>query len=64
MDFVVSRGRDVVAIEVKSGRPAKPAGLDAFRRACPRARQLVVGGGGLSLEEFFAASPERWLGPG
>jgi len=61
VDFVVSRGREIVAIEVKSGRPAKSAGMTAFCRAYPRARPLMIGGGGLSLEEFFAAAPEQWL---
>lgn len=61
VDYVVSRGREALAIEVKSGRPGKPTGMDAFRRAHPRARSLVVGSGGLELEEFFSAPPTRWL---
>ncbi|MFM8805186.1 MAG: AAA family ATPase, partial [Planctomycetia bacterium] len=61
VDFVVSRGRDVVAIEVKSGRPGKAAGLAAFCRVYPRARPLIIGGGGLALEEFFAAAPGPWF---
>lgn len=61
VDFVVSRGREAVAIEVKSGRPGKPDGLATFCRTYPRARPLIIGGGGLPLEEFFASSPERWL---
>ncbi len=61
VDYVVSRGRDAVAIEVKSGRPGKPVGLDAFRRAYPRAKSLIVGSGGIALEEFLATSPSRWL---
>jgi predicted AAA+ superfamily ATPase len=61
VDYVISRGRDVIAIEVKSGRPGKAPGLDAFQRLYPRARPLLLGGGGVALEEVFATSPERWL---
>lgn len=61
VDYVISRGRDVIAIEVKSGRPGRTSGLDAFKRAYPRARALLVGGGGLDLEEVFSSQPERWL---
>jgi len=61
VDFVVSRGREAIAIEVKSGRPGKPDGMAAFCRTYPRARPLIIGGGGLPLEEFFASWPERWL---
>lgn len=61
VDFVISRGREAVAIEVKSGRPGKPDGMAAFCRTYPRARPVIIGGGGLPLEEFFASSPERWL---
>jgi uncharacterized protein len=62
VDYVVSRGRDAFAIEVKSGRSDKASGLDAFRRAYPRSRPLVVGGGGIPLEEVFATTPTALLG--
>ena len=57
------QGRDAVALEVKSGRPGKPVGLDVFRRAYPRAKSLIIGSGGIALEEFFATPPGRWLDP-
>jgi predicted AAA+ superfamily ATPase len=62
VDYVVSRGRDAFAIEVKSGRFDKASGLDAFRRAYPRSRPLVVGSGGIPLEELFATAPTAFLG--
>jgi hypothetical protein len=58
VDFAVARGADVWALEIKSGRAGKTAGLAAFRRKFPRARCLLVGGGGIPLEEFFPANPE------
>lgn len=61
VDFVVRAGRNVWAIEVKSGRPARAAGLAAFLRIHPRARPLIVGTGGMRLEEFVSTSPVELL---
>jgi hypothetical protein len=48
---------------VKSGaaRTHQP-GLDAFIRAFPRARPLVVGGDGVPLETFLERPVRSWLG--
>jgi predicted AAA+ superfamily ATPase len=62
IDFVLRRGDRILAVEVKSGRPRSlPAGLAAFRAAHPRARALLVGSGGVPLDEFLARSPHEWL---
>ena len=61
VDFVVSAGQSVWAIEVKSGRPGRVGGLAAFRARYPRARVFVIGSGGIPLEEFFSAQPTRWF---
>jgi len=61
VDYVVQQGRSVFALEVKSGRPGKFAGIDAFRRIYKNAKILLVGSGGIPLEDFFAQPPERWL---
>ncbi|MBI5478866.1 MAG: DUF4143 domain-containing protein [Deltaproteobacteria bacterium] len=61
VDFVVRGAGALWAIEVKSGRPGRLAGLHAFRRRHPRAVPLVVGTGGLPLEEFFASDPQDLL---
>lgn len=61
VDFVVTAGRTVWAVEVKSGRAGKLAGLEAFRARYPRSRALLIGGGGLDLETFFGAAPGRWF---
>lgn len=62
VDFVVSSGPDLLAIEVKSGaaRPRQP-GLDAFLRAFPPARPLVVGGDGVPVEAFLERPVRAWL---
>lgn len=62
VDYVVQRGTTIAGLEVKSGRPRTPRGLDVFGRRYPRAAQLVVGSGGIPLEDFFSSPTTRWLG--
>ena len=61
VDFVVTQGREVWALEVKSGRPGRLSGLRAFCARYPRAHALLVGGEGIPLEDFFARSPADFL---
>ena len=42
VDFVLKIGKQVYAIEVKSGRPGKTAGLQAFKEKYPSAQCIVV----------------------
>jgi hypothetical protein len=54
VDFVVSDGRGVVAIEVKSGRRRDAmSGLTAFNEAFQPRRRLLVGGDGMPLDSFL-----------
>jgi predicted AAA+ superfamily ATPase len=62
VDYVVEAGGTLWAIEVKSGRPARPRGLSDFLRRQPGACSLIVGTGGIPLEEFFEADPRDLLG--
>lgn len=62
VDFVLSRGRQLVAIEVKSsGAGRGMPGLDAFAASYPDCRRLVVGENGISLVEFLSHPAEYWL---
>lgn len=62
VDFVLSSGRRLVAIEVKSGRrQGRLAGLTAFQSRFPHAKLLVVGTGGVPLNEFFSEAAAYWL---
>ena len=62
VDFVVRVGRAVMAIEVKSGRaPDAFPGLGAFAQAFTPKRTLLVGGDGISLEEFLTRPVQHWL---
>lgn len=62
VDFVLRKGRRLVAIEVKSGR-ARDAlpGMQAFREAFRPDRLLLVGGDGIPVEEFLVQPLETWL---
>lgn len=62
VDYVVRSGAATWAIEVKSGRPRGTSGLAAFKRLVPDARVLIVGRGGLPLEDFLATPPAELLG--
>lgn len=62
VDFVVRIGASVVAIEVKSARtPRALPGLDAFVDAFKTRRTLVVGGDGITLEEFLMKPVRYWV---
>lgn len=62
VDYVVRRGDALWAIEVKSGRPGRPAaGLRSFLRRHPRAVPLIVGSGGIPLEQFLGEEPQALL---
>ena len=62
VDFVVSDGQDVVAIEVASGRrKTSVPGLRAFVNDFPGSRTLLIGGQGLGLEGALSLSAGELL---
>lgn len=62
VDFVLRKGRTVVAIEVKSGRARDSLpGMSAFAAAFKPKRQLLVAGDGIALGDFLAAPVTSWL---
>ena len=62
VDFVLARGTDVVAVEVKSGRrKAAAPGMEAFAKRFRVKRQLLVGQGGIPVEDFLSRLPGEWL---
>lgn len=64
VDFVLRTGRAVTAIEVKSGRAQDSLpGLEAFAAAFRPARTLLVGAGGIAVEEFLLTPVARWTAP-
>lgn len=62
VDFVLRQGQTVVAIEVKSGRPREAhSGLDAFASTFEVRRSLIVGRGGIAIEDFLSTPVDRWM---
>lgn len=53
VDFVLTQGDEVIAIEVKSGRVKSLKGLTAFVNQVPHARTLIVGSSSCPLEAFL-----------
>lgn len=63
VDFVLSRGRRVAAIEVKNtSRPVRLKGMEIFAQRNPSAKTILVGTGGIPLAEFLSYPAEHWLG--
>jgi predicted AAA+ superfamily ATPase len=62
VDFIVRAGRQLTAIEVKSGR-ARDAfpGMEAFAAAFRPKRMLLVGGDGIGIEDFLTQPVEHWV---
>lgn len=62
VDFVVRRGKQVTAIEVKTGKPRDGrSGLQAFADAFGKVRLLIVGEGGIPVDEFLRRLVEHWV---
>jgi uncharacterized protein len=61
VDFVLERGKALVAFEVKSGAADSIDGLEVFSRRYPKAKTLIIGDGGVPFEAFFRSEPEHWL---
>lgn len=61
VDFVIARGPHLLGIEVKSGKSGAASGLDAFADRFPDAGTVVVGTGGIPLNEFLSLGAEEWL---
>ena len=62
VDFVLSRGDAIVAIEVKSGRKkVSLPGLEAFSKEFPTKRKLLVGSQGITIEVFLHLPPQDWF---
>ncbi|MBI5299781.1 MAG: ATP-binding protein [Deltaproteobacteria bacterium] len=61
VDFVISRGKTLAAVEVKSGRRRENySGMESFARQFKPQKQLLIGGDGISLEDFFSKPAEQF----
>ena len=56
------RSRDAAtAIEVRTGHPRGMRGTVAFTQTYRGTRSLLVGAGGIPVEDFLAVHPREWL---
>ncbi len=63
VDFVIRNGHRLTAIEVKSGRtPDSLPGMASFSEAFHPDRKLLVGSGGIEIEEFLSRPVRHWIG--
>jgi predicted AAA+ superfamily ATPase len=62
VDFVLSSGKALSALEVKSGRrKATLSGIDAFSREFKVTRKLLIGAQGIPVSDFLLTPPNKWL---
>jgi len=56
VDFILRKGKDIVAIEVKSGRKrVELAGMETFSRHYKPQRKILVGPEGIALSDFLTS---------
>ena len=62
VDFVLQRGRKLVAFEIKSGlRRANISGLETFKKRFDVTGAYLIGEGGIPLSEFFSTGASQWF---
>jgi len=62
VDFVLQLGKAIVAIEIKSGRRKEVLwGMNVFSKLFHPKRKLLIGGQGISIENFLSYPAEHWL---
>lgn len=65
VDFVLQKGKRVLPVEVKSGMRRGPLrGMDRFKKRFRPHGSLLVGEGGVPLNEFLSAPAGHWFGEG
>jgi predicted AAA+ superfamily ATPase len=61
VDFVLKKGSQLTAIEVKSGRVKNVGGGLVFKRFYPEALSLIIGSANLGLEDFMLGNKPLFL---
>ena len=57
VDFVLEKDRKLISIEVKSGNRSANKGMSQFSQKFNPKRTLLIGAGGISVEEFLNINP-------
>jgi len=58
VDFIIEKDSELIALEVKSGKNQKTVGISSFKKLYQTKRTLLVGGDGLTIEEFLNIAPK------
>lgn len=62
VDFILSKGSDLAAIEVKSGkRHITLPGLELFRKKYKTKRSILIGASGINIKDFFETPIFEWF---
>ena len=62
VDYILERQGETIAIEVKSGHRTTNKGLPLFRERFKPRHAIIVGSGGIPVEEFLQLDLERlWM---
>ena len=61
VDFVITRGDTVVALEVTTAESHSRAGIEAFKQQVPSAQAITVGPGGIPLADFLSTHPQQFF---
>ncbi|MBU1127803.1 MAG: ATP-binding protein [Candidatus Omnitrophica bacterium] len=60
VDFVLVKGKEIIAIEVKSGRKKENMpGMENFAKEFDVYKKMLVGTGGMPVEDFLLTDPAR-----
>jgi predicted AAA+ superfamily ATPase len=57
VDFILKKDDELIALEVKSGKNTSAKGISAFSKLYPTKKKLLVGGDGITIEEFLSIEP-------
>ena len=62
VDFILSKGETLIALEVKSGRrKVSLPGIESFSKEFPLKRKLLIGAQGIPIEDFLLTPPHQWF---
>lgn len=57
VDFVLEKDNRIISLEVKSGKVSNTKGMSLFKKMYLPQKSLLVGGDGISIEDFLLISP-------
>lgn len=62
IDFILKIGKTIIAVDVNSAKKGKNIqGIEAFTKKYQPTKVLVVGEGGIPVEEFLLSPLEKWM---